>query len=262
MVGRLIFVTLIFLTLGMVLSPCLGAASDPALEAYHRGVAAKTIGEREAAIEKALELNLARFGAMKVEGEINGWLCYNIGNCYFVLKQIGEAVYYYRQALYYLPGNEKITGNLNVALQERENGVDVEPGGINEILLFFHYKISMANRIALLIISSIITALFLAGLIVKSNTFFRYGTGIAATTLISLSLSIFIQYYYPDHMGVITRTADIRRDAGAGFAPVTAQPFSAGSSIRVISLDNGWFQVRLNDGRKGYVEQDKLKLVQ
>ncbi len=266
MLARLILLGFIFLTPTIFNAPNLEAATDPAFESYHQGIDAKTIGEREQAIEKALALYLERFNVMKQEGKANGWLCYNIANCYFNLKQLGYAIYYYRLGLQLLPGNEKIEGNLQIALDQREDGVDIKSDSIMETLLFFHYKIPTAKKIIILILASIITALFLAGLIIKPSNLVRYGVGISCPALLAMLVSIFTQYYYPNHIGVIIRSTDIRQDAGRGFAPILAAPIQEGSSLRVISLkekslEDNWFRVKLNDSRRGYVAAENLKLV-
>jgi len=237
------------------------ANNDPALMAYHQGVEATTIGAREQATEKALQLYLAQFNRMKDENKQNGWLCYNIGNCYFTLNQLGEAIYYYRLALKLLPNDDKISSNLQVALAERENGIDVEQSKIFETLLFFHYDIASADRLSILVGSAIFTSIFLVCLIFGPNLFFRYGSGLSALVFVIILLSIGSEYYFPNHLGVVTQKTDIRRDADLGFAPISAMPFSVGSSLQVLSLKNDWYKVKLNDGRKGYVEQKKLKLL-
>ncbi len=235
-------------------------ADDP-LVYYHQGIAAKTIGARRNAFEKALTLYLASFNRMKKDGEINGLLCYNIGNCYFNLKQLGEAVYYYRLGLKVLPFNEKIQKNLNIALTKRENGVDIEKNEVLETLLFFHYRVSTADRINILIAACIILALLLLWVKYRPNTFCRYIAIVAGFIVLCLFVSLGVEYYAPNHEGVIINPADVRVDAGTGFAPITKNLLGAGSTIRVLSLVDGWYKVKLNDGRQGFIRQKNLKLV-
>ncbi len=234
---------------------------DAAIVFYHQGVSAKTVGEREDAFERALEIYLSRFNELKREGKINGFLYYNIGNCYFNLDQLGEAIYYYRAAMKLLPGNEMIVDNLKIALEKRKEAVDIETGWIKETLLFFHYRISTAKRIDLLIGLSIITSLLLMGVIYRQQTFLRYISGIFIAMVFCLFISLGMEYYFPVHYGVLITPAEVRKDAGSGFASITPKPLGEGSGIHVLTLDNGWYKVKLNDGRKGYVQQQHLKLV-
>jgi tetratricopeptide (TPR) repeat protein len=234
---------------------------DQALIYYHQGISAKTVGQREEAFEKALEIYLSIFNRMKREGKMNGLLCYNIGNCYFNLKQTGEAIFYYKTGLKLLPGDENIIDNLKTALQKREYAVDIKHGGIKEVLLFFHYKIGTAMRINILIGFSIVSALLLIALIYRKRTSILYVAGMLCACVFCLSISLCVEYYLPSNTGITVHSAEVRKDAGEGFAMITPKPLGEGSSIRVLSFNNGWYKVKLNDGRKGFVRQNHLSLV-
>ncbi|MCP4687065.1 MAG: tetratricopeptide repeat protein [Desulfobacterales bacterium] len=237
------------------------ADGDAALKLYHQAISAKTIGERQKAFEKALEIYLTRFNRLKSRGEMNGLLCYNIGNIYFNLGQLGEAIFYYKTGLKLLPGNETILGNLEIALENRENPVDIESGDIKEILLFFHYKIGAALRIIILIVSCAAASLFLIALMLRPNTALKYLSAISLVAVFCLFVSIGVEYYLPQHQGVCLQTTDVRKGPETGFAPITPTPFGEGSSILVLSSNDGWFKVKLNDGRKGFVPKEHLKIV-
>lgn len=241
--------------------PSSALAEDQALTLYHQGIEANSIGAREQLLEEALQLYLSRFNQMKEEGKMNGWLCYNIGNCYFNLKQLGEAVYYYRLGLQLLPGNAKISDNLEVALSKRQNGVDIEPLGIKATLLFFHYRLSAATRINSLIIAALVASLFLLGLILKPNTLLRYGSILSCLVVLCLVSSLGVDYYAPRHVGVVLQPTEVRKDAGLNFAAINPAPLSPGSSIQILSLTGDWYRVKLNDGRQGYIHSQDMKVV-
>ena len=257
-------VLLLAMTLGTFLPPASSLANsgeDVALNLYHQGIAAKTMGEREQAFEKALSLLLAQYNQMKEEGSVNGQLCYNIGNCYFNLGQNATAILYYQMAKKLLPLNKKISANLKTARDKRENPVDLENDGIMATLLFFHFKLSAAQQINSLIGTAILTALALLYLMFKRNTLIKYLAILSGLTVTSLCLSLSVDYYYPTNMGILMKTTDIRRGAGDGFAPITPNPLGGGSSLKVLSLENDWYTVELNDGRYGFLPKDDLKLV-
>ena len=235
--------------------------SDEALRFYHKGISAKTNQERTVAFEKALELYLSLYNDLKSQSKMNGMLCYNIGNCYFNLKQLGQAVYYYQLGLKLLPGNETITENLNIALNKRVNALDIEPDEITETLLFFHYKTSTSQRINYLIIFSITTSILLLLLKYRNSTSIKYFSAIAFSLVLCFSISLIVEYYLPEHKGVVIQTANIRKDRGHGFAPITSQPLGEGSIVRVLSLEGEWYQVRIKDNKKGYIKKDFLKLI-
>ena len=256
------FITLGFYA-GLVIFPVSGFCSenDKALEFYHKAIEAKTLGERENYFEKSLELYLVKYNEMKQKTIMNGLLCYNIGNCFFNLKQIGQAVYYYRTGLKLLPGNEKLKDNLAIALEKRENPVDFEISGLKYSLLFFHYNISNSDKINMIVIISIISSILIFTSFYYKKTFIKYFTIISCFSLFCLFSSLGVKYYSPNHIGIVIKETEIRKAAGSGFAPIIKNPLGEGSSIRVLSLNKDWYLVKLNDGRKGYIEKDHLKII-
>jgi len=234
---------------------------DQALKYYHQGIAAKSMGARETAFEKALALYIKRFNQMRKQGKANAMLCFNIANCYFNLQEVPEAIYYYQLAKSLDPLNSQIDANLKTALSKRQNGVDMTQGGITRTLLFFHYKLSAAQQIKALTASAIICALALLYLLFAKGIIIRYIAITSALAALSLCLSLGLLYYSPNNMGVVMREYAPRHGAGEGFAPLGKSPLGGGSTIRVLSLDNGWYQVELNDGRRGYLPKETLRVV-
>lgn len=234
---------------------------DEALASYHSGISAKTNNERTAAFEKSLALYLSVYNDFKSEGKMNGMLCYNIGNCYFNLKQIGYAVYYYKLGLQLLPGNDMIRENLTVAIEKRHHPMDAEPRTVLETLLFFHYKMSTAKRIQGLIFFSWLTAVIILILLFQNRTLLKYLSAISFTFVVCLSLSLIFEYYHPEHKGVMIQTANARKDAGQGFAPIAPTPLGEGTLVRIIGHDEEWYQVQISGDRKGYIKKEFIKLI-
>lgn len=232
-----------------------------ALANYHKGISAKTNHERVVFLEKALEQYLALYNDLRLQNKMNGMLCYNIGNCYFNLKQLGQAIYYYKTALKYLPENNSIKENLKVALSEREHAMDIERSAVIETLLFFHYNISTADRITYLIVFSTIASVCFLFLMARRRISLVYISGIAIAVCLSLSASLIFEYYSPEHTGIIVQSTNIRKDAGKAFAPITSIPLGEGSIVRVLDIRDDWYYVKISDHRKGFIFKDHLKLI-
>ena len=254
-------VLVFMLVMAITGSVAANSSQDEALENYHQGIAATTVGEREQYFEKALELYIAKFNSMKQGGAVNGLLCYNIGNCYFNLEQNEEAIFYYQLGKKLLPTNEKIAANLAQATAKRKNAVDIKTGGLQEGVLFFHYKLSTLQRIRILVGAAILAAVSLCWLMIRANITARYTALLTGFVGICLLGSLAVEYYMPSHMGILMDSSDVRRGAGTGFAPITSRPLGGGSSLKVISIVDGWYTVKLNDGRQGFIQQEKLKLI-
>ena len=244
------------------IAPCLAAdtTQDP-LTWYHQGIAAKTHTDRIAAFEKALEGYLVQYNAMKEKGQTNAYLCYNIGNCYFNLKQLGQAIYYYKLALKLMPENERIQDNLSIALNKRVDALDIRSDTVLKTLLFFHYQLSVKNRVRLTILFSIICLLFFIPAIMRQHTLSRYLSSIAFGILLVLAVSLCVDYYSPHREGVVIIPAYARKDAGEAFMPVVSKPLGEGTIVRIISIRGEWLKVEFGEGTNGYIKRNDVKMI-
>lgn len=252
---------IIFFIACVISASTLFAQEDPSFF-YQKGVDAKSIGERESNFEKALKLYMKEQIAYKEEGKENGYLLFNIGNCYFNLNQLGESILYYKQALKLLPNEEKILQNYEIAMKKRVAAVDIEDTGkLSETLLFFHYSLTEKIKIILMFsFSAMILILFLLN--IKLNTPIIKKTCILLTVLyFTLLSSLFVSYFYPHREGVFVKDSFVYQDVGENYASLVSKPIGTGSSIRVIQMKDGWFKVRLNDGRFGFVKEDSLRMI-
>lgn len=239
-----------------------GKADESPEYFYQKGVEAKSIGERESNFEKALKLYMNHQIVLKDKGFENGYLFYNIGNCYFNLNQLGEAILYYKQALKLLPNEEKILQNYEIACKKRVAAVDIETSGtLSKTLLFFHYSITEKNKILMMLIFSVlILGIFLASFKFKKQIFKSFTTTLTIIYFVLLT-SFLVNYFYPQKEGVFVKDSLVYQDAGENYASLVTKPIGTGSSIKVINIKEGWFKVRLNDGRVGYVRDTSLHLI-
>lgn len=237
-------------------------AQDEAGNYYQKGVESKSLGERETNFEKALKLYLEMQLKLKENGAENGYLHFNIGNCYYNLNQLGEAILYYKQALKYLPNEEKILQNFEIANKKRVSYVDIESNNkLIETLMFFHFSFTEKTKILLVLLFSIIVLIFFIGSVVYKKNIFRRIVYFSSFIYFVFLISLAVNYYYPQKEGVLIKDSFVLQDAGENYASLIEKPYGVGSSIRVINKKGEWFKVRLNDGRYGYIKESNLMLV-
>lgn len=229
---------------------------------YQNGVEAKSIGERETNFEKALKLYMEELVALKDKNSDNGYLLYNIGNCYFNLNQLGEAILYYKQALKYLPNEENVIKNYQIACQKRVNPIDIEKSSnLMQTLLFFHFKISLnVKNIIMFALSIIALLLFILGLMTR-YIYLKKLFWLSISLYFIMLGSIYFEIYHPLREGVLMKESLVYQEAGEAYASLIEKPVGEGSMVRVISFTNGWYKVQLNDGRFGYIKESILKIV-
>lgn len=238
------------------------AYSDDATLFYQKGVEAKSIGERESNFEKALKIYMAQLMNLKEQNQNNGFLLYNIANCYFNLNRLGEAVLYYKEALKYIPKNEKVLRNYEIALAKRIDAVDVEKNSeLVQTLLFFHYRFNLKTKYLILLILSSSFFLFYVLYRKKQIMYFKHMRNVVALLYVILLISVYIAIYHPTHEGVLIQESLVHQDRGDAYASLVEKPLGIGSVLIVVSLDKGWYKVRLNNGQYGYVKESFLNLI-
>jgi tetratricopeptide (TPR) repeat protein len=224
--------------------------------------------------ETARELykdSLSRF--IQISEDIqNGKLYYNIGNIYFQLGDIGNAILAYNKAALFIPGDRNLQENLSIARTLRIDLVEEsESTRLLETIFSFHYNISSSKKSILFII---LFGIFWTGLIFllitkgKSLPLFQAvfrGTIIIFLILTILLGSVLIDTFrinnYPD--GVILDSELIaRKGDGLSYSPSFKDPLHAGLEFILREKRPGWFYIELSDKTRAWIPADSAALVQ
>jgi hypothetical protein len=207
-----------------------------------------------------------RYESLVTKGGIhNGRLYYNIGNAYFRTKDLGRAILNYLRALQYIPNDPNLRQNLAYAREQRLDKID-EPQDtrVFKTLFFWHYDLSTPSRILLF-------AIFFAAIWVFAmiRRFFRKASltwalviSLALTVIMGGSLAaeaITLSRVTP---GVIIDPSVIARKGNSdAYAPSFTEPLHAATEFEVIEKRDGWYDVRLADGRTCWVPEKSVQLV-
>ena len=190
---------------------------------------------------------------------------YNIGNSYFKLNQITNAIYFYEKALILAPNDKDIKYNLNIAQQYTTDKIKtIEPFFLkkfyqNLISVFSVNQwanISLFSFIAVLIF--ILLFLFLRNISLKKLFF------VTSIILLFLSVSSLIFSFSQKKNLAAHHT-------GIVFSPtvnIKSSPDEQGTNLMIIhegikvtiadSLQN-WYNVILPDGNEGWLKKSDLK---
>ena len=83
------------------------------------------------------------------------------------------------------------------------------------------------------------------------------GTIVAAISLSALGLSISANESYAQEIGTITASAlNIRTGAGTNYSKITMA--YKGDTVEILSSSNGWYNVRLSNGKTGWASGDYI----
>jgi len=193
-------------------------------------------------------------------------LYFNLGNAYYKLNRIAPSIYYYEKALKLKPDDEDIRYNLQLANQMKLDKIDQVPESFllrtkKNINKLFDY-----NTWAWLVVLSAIL-----GLLAFVIFLFTKNTNTKRLTFVVMWGSLFLliftwynadygkklsqQHYaivFPAKVDVMTEpnlTSDI------------VMTLHEGSKIKILKKDADWYLVKLPNGKKAWIPQSEIKII-
>jgi tetratricopeptide (TPR) repeat protein len=210
---------------------------------------------------------IALYDSIVAGGEASAKLYYNLGNAYFKSGRIGESILYYNKAKRLAPLDDDIAHNLAVANTYTKDRIEPLPE-------FFASRLIERLRSALssdewTVVSISLLAAFLAALslyllpIRKSLRKTGFFGGITLLILLVMATS----FAYTEYMEATHPTEAIVLSSAA---PVKSSPDSAGkdlfilhegAKVEVRDALNGWHEISIANGSKGWIEASAIALI-
>ncbi|GAB4346219.1 MAG: tetratricopeptide repeat protein [Candidatus Abyssubacteria bacterium] len=188
---------------------------------------------------------------------------YNLGNTYFKLGQLGNAIAAYRRALRIAPRDKDIEANLRHARNTAKDKLDrPKSTEVLRSIFFFHYGLSRSETEAAFL-CTYTTALALASLYMfwKPRPL-RWLVAVTALAACVFGGSTAIHAYHaanPREAVVVADKASIRTGPGEHY--LTSFDLHDGAELEVRTRTNGWYQVALPDGRRGWLKESKVIII-
>lgn len=221
----------------------------------------------EAYTEGLFEQALLDYQAILDSGRESADLYYNMGNAAFRSNKLGYAVLYYKKALKIDPSHEEAGKNLEYVSHYREDQLEQVPElfirtWIRAVYQLFslHTWSYLALVFFALILAGSLTYVFSGRLGLKKTGFF---TGLIALLFFALSLTAAIQ-----------RNEEIRNPSGAVIVSpsvvVKSSPSATGTDlfilhegteVRLNDQVGQWTEVRISDGRVGWIPEKSVAVV-
>lgn len=228
---------------------------------YLKGEIAQTVGDRQRAFNAALN------GYALLEREYrpvlgNGKLYYNIANSYYQLGEYPFAVLYYYKALSLRPRDEKVSGNLAIAL----NKLGLKPQEEESVFrrVFFFHFFAQPERLQLFFAFSLLAVAAASFYIWFRQRLMLKLSCLGATLCAVILFSLAFTHYVSPVEAVLVRSSSLYRDAGYHYAKVMEDPLLSGLKVEVLDVlqEGNWLKVATPEGTLGYVPHKSARLIQ
>jgi len=193
----------------------------------------------------------------------NGYLHYNIGNCYYRLRKKGEALANYKRAQRHIPSFQDLKANIGYIKGERIDDIeDAEPFRWVKKVYFFHDMVS-AKKLALisLILLGITLGAFLLKLFLHKQQF-KWIALIAAFFFLIFTSSSALKYYEYTFLdfGVVTPD-EIEVKSERSESSVTLFKLHAATHFQILSESEDWLYIELSTGKRGWLKRSDAAII-
>lgn len=242
-------------------SPCRGAGprEQTAEQLWNKANTAYINGDFHAAADTYEELLSRGVSSMK--------LYYNLGNAYFKDDRIGKAILYYNRALRLAPGNDDIRYNLSVAEARTKDNIEDIPE------FFFvtwmrdirHMMGCTAWSLLSLALLACMLGLFLVYLLAQRISLRKagfYGTVVAALLfMLTTWFAVGERREMLDDTSAVVMTASTAVKSSPDKSSTDLFVLHEGTVVTITDRLDGWCEVVIADGKKGWVEGRKIEII-
>lgn len=218
--------------------------------------------------DSQFEAALAGYIYLHELGIRNGHLYYNLGNTYFALDRLGDAILWYERAMRYIPRHEDLRVNLDYARSQRTDEELRQPhaGGVIVITRSVYRYFNIREALLASLFLFWLTVVFWAIRILTPREGLRNGLGVPCWILtFAFILSILCSYAkiyeatFITEAVVTARAIDVKTAPGPDFS--VAFTLHEGAKVRILLHENNWARIALHGSTTmtGWMPSDSVK---
>jgi tetratricopeptide (TPR) repeat protein len=194
------------------------------------------------------------------------FLYLNLGNSYYRMGEIGNAVWAYEKAHSISPRDQDIIYNLNLVRSQVKDRI-VPP---DSFFLFSLYKAALNKTTILdiIIIGGFLLIIISLIYLIKSYFFINEKIEIFFNYALTLCLSILIWMSFDKYLNIsdINKAIVISTSIDVRSAPIAKGEnvlfiIHEGTKAQITASETGWYEILLLDGKKGWVNKQYMRKI-
>ncbi|HIE15931.1 MAG TPA: tetratricopeptide repeat protein [Bacteroidales bacterium] len=218
-------------------------------------------------VKKDYEKAITFYQNILKEGFVAPEIYYNIGNSYFKLNQITNAIYFYEKALLLSPNDKDIKYNLEIAKQYTTDKIkSIEPFFLNKfyhnLITFFSVDqwamISLVSFISVLIL--LFLFLFSKNIIIK-KIFFWFSVILFILSAGSIGFALSEKKKITTHNTAIIFSPTVNIKSSPDEQGTNLMIIHEGIKVIIVDSLQNWYNIILPDGNEGWLKKDDIKKI-
>ena len=210
---------------------------------------------------------LEYYTAILNEGKYSAKLYYNVGNTYFKLGDMGRAILFYNRALRLTPNSDDVQHNLKIALAHtKDNIAQIPEFFLNRWMRTLSRSMNCTAwsifSLAAIGVMLIFLLFFFLGTSLKVRKAGFYGTLLAVLLVIftsSFALAERKNMLSLDEAIVLSSAISVKSSPDKSATDLFV--LHEGTSVRILSEIDGWYEITIADGKKGWTESSNVEKI-
>ena len=213
------------------------------------------------------DVALADYEAILNQSKYSAVLYYNLANTYFKLDQLGKAILYYNRALRLSPTDEDIRHNLEYAEQSTRDIIEEIPEFFLTTWMRTVRNTMSGNAWTVLSLVMLIVALasmlmYLLAQPLRARKVGFYAMTICGVLFIATSaFAISSRNEMVKGKGAVIMSSSVSIKSSPDRAATELFVLHEGTTVVVGEKIEGWVEIRIADGRKGWIEESRIERI-
>ena len=210
---------------------------------------------------------LERYNAILDRGLHSAALYYNLANTYFKTEQLGSAILYYNRALRIAPADEDIRHNLEYAKQSTRDIIEEIPEFFLTSWLRAVRNTMSGNAWTIISLVVLVLAVMAALMFLLAQPLRARKAGFYTMVVSGILFVATTAFAISSRNEVVAKTKAVVMSSSVSIksspdrAATELFVLHEGTTVSVGEQIEGWVEIRISDGRKGWIEESRIERI-